>query len=348
MDSEDVTDQYDIQYLFQGDLFNLTLGGTYADLDRRDTLTLVVETPFGEDPPIELETEFTVRDKRAYAYGNFHLLESLIWTLGLSYQDYTEGEVFDFDETSPKLGVQWQATEALVLRGAYFQGVKPVLSSNRTLEPTQIAGFNQYFDDANGTKFDRYGIGADLKVSRSLFFGAEVTRRDLESPVISEVIGEGIFEDREEWLNRVYAYWTPTERWALSAEVAYDTFENQTESVLAFGVPETVTTLSIPLIARYFHPNGFFASFGVTYVDQEVTGEEVYAYETGNSDFAVVDLGVGYRLPKRWGILSLSVQNALDEQFDYLDNSYRSFQDEPTIGPYIPDRAITAQLTLNF
>jgi tetratricopeptide (TPR) repeat protein len=348
VESEDATDQYDIQYLFQGDVFNLTLGGTYADLDRRDTLTFVVETPFGEDPPIELETEFTVRDKRAYAYGNIHLLEGLIWTLGLSYQDYTEGDVFEFDETSPKLGIQWQATEALVLRGAYFQGVKPVLSSNRTLEPTQIAGFNQYFDDANGTKFDRYGIGADLKVSRSLFFGAEVTRRDLESPVISEVIGEGIFEDREEWLNRVYAYWTPSDRWALSAEVSYDKFENQTESVLAFGVPETVTTLSIPLIARYFHPNGFFASVGLTYVDQEVTGEEVYAYQTGNSDFAVVDLGVGYRLPKRWGILSLSVQNVLDEQFHYLDNSYRSFQDEPTIGPFIPDRAITAQLTLNF
>jgi tetratricopeptide (TPR) repeat protein len=346
--SEDVTDQYDIQYLFQGDLFNLTLGGTYADLNRRDALTLVVETPFGEDPPIELETEFTVRDKRAYAYGNIHLTEGLIWTLGLSYQDYTEGEVFEFDETSPKLGIQWQATESLMLRGAYFAGVKPVLSSNRTLEPTQIAGFNQYFDDANGTKFDRYGIGADVKVSRSLFFGAEVTRRDLESPVINEVIGEGIFEDREEWLNRVYAYWTPSDRWALSAEVSYDAFENQTESVLAFGVPETVTTLSIPLIARYFHPNGFFASVGVTYVDQDVTGEEVYAYKTGNSDFAVVDLGVGYRLPKRWGILSLSLQNALDEQFDYLDNSYRSFQDEPTIGPFTPDRAVTAQLTLNF
>ena len=46
--------------------------------------------------------------------------------------------------------------------------------------------------------------------------------------------------------------------------------------------------------------------------------------------------------------MSLSVQNVLDEQFDYLDNSYRSFQDEPTIGPYTPDRAITAQLTLTF
>jgi outer membrane receptor protein involved in Fe transport len=347
-ESEDVTDQYDAQYLFQGDGFNLSLGGAYADLDRKDRLAFVLETPFGDEPPFVLENDFTVRDQRAYAYGNFTFIEDMIWTLGASYQEYEQGDVFDFQEASPKLGVQWQVTHSLLLRGAYFQGVKPVLSSNRTLEPTQIAGFIQYFDDANATKFDRFGLAADLKASQTVFLGAEMTQRNLESPVISANTGEGIFEDREEWLNRVYAYWTPTDRWAVSADVIYETFENQNDSELALDDPKSVDTLSLPIVARYFDPNGFFASVGVTYVDQEVTGEDVYAHKTGESDFLVVDLGVGFRLPRRQGILSLVVQNLLDEEFDYLDNSYRSYQDQPSIGPHAPDRAIIGQLTLNF
>jgi outer membrane receptor for monomeric catechols len=113
-------------------------------------------------------------------------------------------------------------------------------------------------------------------------------------------------------------------------------------------VPDSVRTVSFPLVARYFNPNGFFASAGVTYVDQQVTGGESYARKTGDSDFLVFDLGVGFRLPKRTGLISLVVQNLFDKDFDYLDNSYRNFQDEPAIGPYAPDRTITAQVTVNF
>ena len=226
--------------------------------------------------------------------------------------------------------------------------VKPVLSSNRTLEPTQIAGFNQYFDDANATKFDSYGVGADWRATRDVFLGIEAIKRDLESPFVSVLTGLGVFEDREEWINRVYAYWTPTNRWAVSADVIYDKFENQSQSEVGDFVPSSVTTISFPIVARYFNPNGFFASLGVTYVDQTVRGEEAYVHQTGDSDFLVFDLGVGYRLPKRTGVISLGVQNLFDEDFAYLDNSYRSFQDEPSIGPYAPDRTIAAQLSVNF
>ena len=62
----------------------------------------------------------------------------------------------------------------------------------------------------------------------------------------------------------------------------------------------------------------------------------------------VVDLMLGYRLPKRQGIVSLSVQNIFDEDFEYLDDSYRTFQDEPTAGPYLPELGIMGRLTLNF
>jgi tetratricopeptide (TPR) repeat protein len=348
IESDDQTDQYDGQYLFQGEGFNLTVGGAYADVDRKDILEFVVETPFGDDPPFVFEDAFTIRDSHGYAYVNITALDGVLGTLGVSYQEYEEGELFDFNRVNPKIGVEWDVTDDLLFRAAYFQGVKPVLSANRTLEPTQIAGFTQYFDDPNATKFDRYGLALDWRVNRYVFVGAEATKRDLEAPLIDADTGTGAFEDREEWTHRFYTYWTPTDRWAVSADLVYDKFENQSDSQLADLVPSSIRTISLPLVARYFSPNGFFASVGVTYVDQTVTGEETYAHKTGDSDFLIFDMGVGFRLPKRTGLISLVVQNLFDEDFDYLDNSYRTFQDEPAIGPYAPDRTITAQLTVHF
>ena len=96
-------------------------------------------------------------------------------------------------------------------------------------------------------------------------------------------------------------------------------------------------TYSVPLGARYFHPSGFFAGAGVTYVNQDVNREDFTGPE-GNDDFFYVDAAIGYRLPKRFGIASFSVTNLFDQNFHYQDDSYREFQDQPSIGPYFPER----------
>jgi hypothetical protein len=53
-------------------------------------------------------------------------------------------------------------------------------------------------------------------------------------------------------------------------------------------------------------------------------------------------------LPKRFGIISFSVTNLLDQNFHYLDDSYREFQDQPSIGPYFPERLFFGRVTLNW
>ena len=43
------------------------------------------------------------------------------------------------------------------------------LSSNRTLEPTQVAGFNQFFDDPNGNEVGAaIGVGLDWQTESSM------------------------------------------------------------------------------------------------------------------------------------------------------------------------------------
>jgi len=266
--------------------------------------------------------------------------------IGLSYQDYDQTDV-SFDEVNPKFGLRVAVTDALEFRAAYFGVVKPALSSNRTLEPTQVAGFNQFFDDPNGTKSDRYGLGLDGKVSPAFSYGAEITRRKIEG-LVSPAGGSPFFEDRDEWLHRAYAYWTPTDNLAVDFSLVYDRFENQANSAVSDSRPSQVNTYSLPVSVRYFRPNGLYAGARATYVDQEVEAETNYRFQTGDSSFTLLDLMVGYRFPNRRGIASLSVQNVFDKEFSYLDDSYRTFQDEPTTGPYIPDRSIMAQLSFNF
>ena len=91
---------------------------------------------------------------------------------------------FEVNQVNPKFGVQWNVIDALRFRGAVFRTLKPALVNSRTLEPTQIAGFNQFFDDLNATKSWRYGAGLDWQMTKDIFAGAELTWRELDEPVL--------------------------------------------------------------------------------------------------------------------------------------------------------------------
>jgi outer membrane receptor for ferrienterochelin and colicin len=348
--SDQESDQFEGSVIYVAPLFNVIAGAAYAEVDREDTIRVTIFDPIFPDPIPLVDNKFDLdsTDTRGYAYVNAKLPASVTWTVGATYQRFDQDDSYSLDELQPKLGVVWNPTESLRLRGAYFEAMRPVLSSNRTLEPTQIAGFNQFFDEVNATRSTRYGLGIDWDLNRDVALGAEWTRRELKNAVSDAATGGVFFESRDEWTHRAYAYWTPSNRWALSAEAVYDKFENEEDSRLQSFVPERVRTVSVPLKATYFHPAGYFGGLGVTYVDQEVDRAANSGLAQGDSNFTVVDVSVGYRLPKRLGLLSLAVHNVFDEDFEYQDDSYREFADEPTLSPYVPERTLMARVVLNF
>ena len=297
---------------------------------------------------VEAEQTADIEDSQLYAYGNFETGYDATWTAGLSYNDY-ENEGLEFDEFNPKLGLQMDLSNALTLRAALLRYVAPALANNRSLEPTQVAGFNQSFDDASATKSEQFAVALDWRPRQDIFTGVSVSRRDLESPVFVGVppdsLTEAIFEDQEELHHRIYASWAPDDHWVLGVEAVYDRFKTDDPSVNP-NLPLEVKTLSYPVSLQYFHSSGFFGYLGTTYVDQEYTDQVSTA--SGEDSFNVTDLSLGYRLPKRRGIISISVQNVADEDFNYQSDGYRTFDDEPSTGPYIPERFVMGRLTLNF
>ncbi len=48
---------------------------------------------------------------------------------------------------------------------------KQALLGNRSIEPTEVAGFNQFFDDLPGTEARRYGAGLDVRLGEALYAG---------------------------------------------------------------------------------------------------------------------------------------------------------------------------------
>jgi hypothetical protein len=343
-------DQFEAQYLFRREAFNLIGGLGYSDADVRDKTVLFFDSPL--DPPVPLDfsidasADREIEQARGYLYANIALSSAAVATLGVSYDDYEEAPV---EETSvnPKLGLRWALSDALHLRAAAFKVVKPALVNNRTLEPTQIAGFNQLFDDPNATKSTRYGLGLDWLPRQGLTLGAELTWRDLEEPLV-DFEGSAVFEDREEELHRAYLYWTPTNRMSLTGEVVYDRYGSSGEITSLTNIPELVRTVSVPLALKYFLPNGLSAGIAGTYVDQRVQRYEFATEGEGEDSFFVVDASLAYALPRRLGVLSVQVRNLLGEEFQYQDDSYREFRDEPSTGPYFPETTFWAVARLTF
>jgi tetratricopeptide (TPR) repeat protein len=349
--SEDISDfdgevhdkgyQVETQHLFRQARFNTTAGIAYSKFD--NTIDTTVTSPFfAFDNTLHTETTHT----HPYAYANVNLPTPVTWTVGLAYDDF-EQENIQVEKLSGKFGAQWQITDQLELRGVLLSTVKPLLANNRSLEPTQVAGFNQLFDESNGTKSRLYGVGLDWNPTSTFALGHESTWRDITVPF---ALADQKINQNEE-THRLYAYWAPLDEIALSAELIYDRFNSERSGLTLLGpVPEDVDTLSIPIGLRYFHPSGFFAGVTGTFVNQQVnrTPGQADDLQDGDDSFYIVDASIGYRLPKRFGVISLQVSNIFDEGFRYQDDSFREFENEASTGPYIPERQILARVTLNW
>jgi tetratricopeptide (TPR) repeat protein len=334
--------QNEIQYIQQLGQFNFIIG--FADADVDSDLVTATNNP-GSVVAESSESEFS--HERAYLYSTVTLKNSVDLTLGVSQDDYEE-EPTDESETNGKFGLRWQFGDRQQLRLAALEVMKPALVNNRTLEPTQVAGFNQLFDDTNGTQSELIGLGYDIALTANVSLGLEVTEREMDEPVITDVgFGpETVFEDREETIQRIYIHWTPSKRTALSLEAIVDEYEADPGIVTVFdGLPEEVNTTSFPLSIKYFSESGWFAGATITSVDQEVVRNTITTLTGGEDQFEVLDLSLGYRIPNRRGSISLLILNATDEEFMYQDDSFREFRDEPSTGPYYPER--TAYLTAN-
>ena len=230
---------------------------------------------------------------------------------GVSYDDLTS-DVGDQSELNPKVGVMWRPADFVTLRASGFRVLKRRINSDQGLEPTQLGGFNQFFDDQNGTVSEGGGIAADFILSPKVMGGLQLTRRDLTVPFF-ELTGEVFFQQQTEKAAGGYLYWLPTERVAVSLEPRYQDFHHGA----AF---DTMELTEVPLAIRFFSGSALWMGVSLTGVRQtgEFVGPGGIDVE-GSDTFWLVDGIVAYRLPRRLGTISLQGTNLSDETFRFQE-----------------------------
>jgi tetratricopeptide (TPR) repeat protein len=325
------------QYLFRASMFTFITGLGYFDKDTTNQYS-------NQEYNVSMTTDMNTKHTNLYLYSLINFPHNVVWTLGASgdfFEDYND----ETDQFNPKFGVTWNPLPGTTIRAAAFRTLKRSLISDQTLEPTSVAGFNQFFDDGNGADAWRYGTGIDQKFTSTLYAGAEYSKRELEETGMGPP--DFVWKDYEsdEYLGRAYVYWIPHPWVSVAPEYQFEQFENP--AAFAKRGFSNLDTHRFSLGVNFFHPCGLTLRVKPTYVDQSgdfvVPGPppDFFAEAADNDEFWVVDASIGYQLPARTGRISLEFKNLFDESFKFQDTD----PDSPDI---YPEQMVLARFTFIF
>jgi tetratricopeptide (TPR) repeat protein len=368
IDRKEKADSFEAQVLFRSPVVKVVAGGGHFAIDSDETNVFAIDDPFFGFTDITT-TDARTKHTNVYGYGYITPVPSLTLTVGASGDIFDEtGESFsdlqipgfpsggpvpidalvlgEKDRFNPKAGVSWTSKIGTTLRGAWFRAFKRTLIADQTLEPTQVAGFNQFYDDASGTESTVYGGAIDQRFGRRAFAGVEYARRELTIPLFS-FTGESGAEltegDGDERLARAYLFAAPHPWLSLGAQYQYEKLEIDRDILFFYS---SVKTHRVPLSVRFFHPSGLSAFVGATHLKQDgdflefgPMGEPEFV--PGDRSFWVVDAALSYRLPKRYGFLVAGVNNLTDERTTYQATDPRNLSIRP-------GRLIFARVVLAF
>jgi tetratricopeptide (TPR) repeat protein len=274
------------------------------------------------DPdPATLSTS-TLSHLNAYAYHTRSVSPSLELTMGLSADAYRDSLVRR-RQLNPKFGLLWNPSASTAVRVAAFRALKRSVATGQTIEPVSLVGFNQFFsgiNDLNGTDNQRLGIAVDLKVSPSLWVGTEWSRRRIRllSPQIYAA-DDLIFRETD-WSG--YLHWTPSKRSTLSVGIDRERLSSSGDELGPNLLREARTTTA-SAEWRLFSLDRWFSKVRLTRLlqDGQFFDLSTAAYAPGRSRGHLLDLGVGYRLPQRRGLVAVELRNALDDAFAFQETN---------------------------
>jgi tetratricopeptide (TPR) repeat protein len=313
------------RHVFRLPRITVTSGVGHFRSDRRRVSTIEIPDP---DPALSFVFSEQSRDEprqtNVYTYSLLDLPREVAVTIGAS-GDFYEKDLVVRNQFNPKFGLTWSPARATTVRVAAFRTLNRAVVSSQTIEPTQLAGFNQFFADSEGDQARRYGIGLDQKFSARVFGGVEYARRNLELPVVfasqfsrSVRLLEGL-ED----FARAYLYWAPTDHVSISSEYFFERFERDAASTVE-AMFSQMQTHRFPVGARFFWESGLSARLKVTAINQTGLFFTKEARETGipmegKTMFGTVEGAIEYRIPRRYGRLVAEVKNVFDRQFNFQD-----------------------------
>lgn len=331
------------------DRWNLTAGLLDSANDQFELGQFTVSI---EEPPFEVDVEAAesvdVSQESMFAYGDYRFSDAVTITVGASVESlsYRQGAK---DQFNPKFGVIWVMPSGMTFRAAAFRTLQGALISRQTapprLEPSQVAGFAQYLFGSVGDEARRLGLGVDHSLGENIFLGAEVSARRVESAFLfNDVDGFGIRHiSFDEQFGRAYLQVLPSDSFSYGVELERDQIDNN--GIVLFNSVTELNTTRVALGMKHFRPGGLTAGFKLKHIDQSgiiAANQGTIGDPYRDSDqFWVADASVRYKLPRRRGDISLSVQNLFDQEFRYQGRDLET----PRI---TPERLVSLRFTLAY
>ena len=251
--------------------------------------------------------------------------------------------------TCPKLGVVLTPANGSVIRFAAFETIQRQFLANQTIEPTQVAGFNQFWDDPIASIAWQHSLGIDQRIGRRLFTGFEIVERTIEVPLF--IRGRAIdFPWQERTVRGYISRLIPrrTERalfpdwsFALTAEYWHEDLLRDAR-VPGSGIVELTSHL-VPLSITAVPSARLTLKAQLTIISQKGTLQRssTTARFPVDDEALVFDMAVNYALPRRQGSVSLGVSNLFDRRFSFVES-------DPALLRVAPERVVFARFSAKF
>jgi tetratricopeptide (TPR) repeat protein len=254
----------------------------------------------------------------SYYYAEFPAIH-LSTDLGLSYDVLQARDSGEIEQANPKIGLTWRPFNTTLVRFAGFRNLKRRVNNDQGLEPTQVSGFSQLYDDPNGTDSRVLALGVEQRIGPATAVGALAQRRDLYVPLTNVDLSVQIFK----WVEKsatAYFYTAVSKSLAIAAEYRYEFFKRP-EGFTGTDQFKQVETQEIPIRVTLFPNERLSISVSSTQVWQrgDFFSVEQNSFVHGDSQFNVFDAALTYRFPRRLGTISLQGRNLFDKRFAFQE-----------------------------
>lgn len=360
----------ELQQIWETANTSLIVGGRWqsGDVDSAATMTRIF-------PATDEQVSSSLERGDVYAYGSWQILDPLRLIAGVSYDHLTYPKNVDVppfgsgetsrDLVAPKAGFVFEPWQRGLFRGSYTKSLGGLYFDNSVrLEPTQVAGFNQAFRSlipesvaglVPGTEFTTAAVGFDQSLPSGTWFGFELEQLDSNGerdvgafssfiPVIAPATATNTLQalDFRERNLAVYVGQLLGDNFSVGGRYLISQADLDQEFP---DIPPTATGLNqlegdeaatlqqLALTLNFHHRSGLFAQWASGWYHQNNS-----AYP--DEEFWQHNLMVGYRLPRRYAELRLSLLNIFDT--DYRLNPLNLHANLPR------DRMLTVSLRLNF
>lgn len=280
-----------------------------------------------------------------FSYGQWRLDPVITLHGGAEYVRLNELGNTQSERVNGKLGVVARLTSRTTLRTAFIQGTSGSKYDRESLAPTQFAGFNQVFDDTNGTRWRRAAFGVDQRFGNGINAGLEASTRHMDVPMPSNS-SANILEQWKEQLHRAHLSLPFGQRLAFSIEWHHEEITGPTDTFLRGSTsPYKVRTDLIP--ARLWIKTGPTDTLIEHWtVDQHAALLSSTAKETAaRSKFSVTNLRLSVPVSKNRLTLSLGIYNLFDRQFRFQNTDLNG---DPRVPLFYPERTALLQGNLRF